>query len=42
MDEAISGKTPRGGQLRQANVRANFLVDQRGDFRPGEGPGHGA
>ena len=32
VDEAVFGKTPLGGQMRQVNVRANYFVNQHGDF----------
>ena len=32
VDEAVFDKAPIGGQLRQRNLRANFLLDKDGDF----------
>merc|ERR1712046_508318 len=35
VDEAVFGKTPVGGALRQVNLAANFLMNTEGDFDKG-------
>ena len=37
VDEAIFGKTPEGGQMRPVNVKANYFVNQRGEFGVNKG-----